>query len=245
MPQVLEGIIAAEKAGKKLLAVLIDPEKFYSLSVKEFLRKIPFLTTHIFIGGSTVIPEDLEKCTEAIKAETHLPVVLFPGDYRQVSDKADALLFLSLLSGRNPEYLIGQQVRSVPLIRKTQLEVIPTAYLLIDGGKECAVQRVSETQPLSQDNISEIVDTALAGFYSGKKIIYLEAGSGALNPVASEIISAVKGAVEIPVIVGGGIRSLEQLQKSYKAGADMVVIGTAFENNSFELQKDFKEFQQN
>ncbi|MHA6279255.1 phosphoglycerol geranylgeranyltransferase [Salinimicrobium sp. CAU 1759] len=242
MPQVLEGIIAAEKAGKKLLAVLIDPEKFDPASTKEFLRKIPFLTTHIFIGGSTVTPEDLENCTKAIKAETELSVVLFPGDHRQVSDKADALLFLSLLSGRNPDYLIGQQVRSVPLIRKTQLEVIPTAYLLIDGGKECAVERVSETRPLSQDKISEIVDTALAGFYAGKKLIYLEAGSGALNPVSSEIISAVKEAVDVPVIVGGGIRSSKQLSHAYAAGADLVVIGTAFENNSFELNGDVARF---
>lgn len=243
MPQVLEGIIAAEKAGKKLLAVLIDPEKFDPASAKEFLRKIPFLTTHIFIGGSTVTPEDLENCTEAIKAETDLPLVLFPGDHRQVSDKADALLFLSLLSGRNPDYLIGQQVRSVPLIRKTQLEVIPTAYLLIDGGKRCAVERVSATQPLSQDNTSQIVDTALAGFYAGKKLIYLEAGSGALNPVSSEIISAVKEAVDVPVIVGGGIRSSKQLSHAYAAGADLVVIGTAFENNSFELNGDVARFQ--
>lgn len=238
MPQVLEEIIAAEKAGKKLLAILIDPEKFDPSGAKEFLRKIPFLTTHIFIGGSTVTPQDLKECTEAIKAETSLPLVLFPGDHRQVSDKADALLFLSLLSGRNPDYLIGQQVRSVPLIRKTQLEVIPTAYLLIDGGKECTVQRVSETQPLPQHDISEIVDTALAGFYAGKKLIYLEAGSGALDPVSCEIISAVKEAVDVPVIVGGGIRSSQQLSRSYQAGADLVVIGTAFENGSFEPHRE-------
>ena len=241
MPQVLEGMIAAERAGKNLLAVLIDPEKFDPSRAQKFLRKIPFLTTHIFIGGSTVTPEDLEKCTEAIKAETDLPVVLFPGDHRQVSNKADALLFLSLLSGRNPDYLIGQQVRAVPFIRKTQLEVIPTAYLLIDGGKKCAVERVSDTKPLSQHNISEIVDTALAGVYAGKKLIYLEAGSGALNPVSSEIISAVKEAVDVPIVVGGGIRSSKQLSIAYDAGADLVVVGTAFENNSFRFHKDYQE----
>ncbi|WP_324719823.1 geranylgeranylglyceryl/heptaprenylglyceryl phosphate synthase [Salinimicrobium sp. HB62] len=238
MPQVLEGIIASEKAGNKLLAVLIDPEKFIPSTAKEFLKKIPFLTTHIFIGGSTVIPEDLENCTKAIKAETSLPVILFPGDHRQISNKADALLFLSLLSGRNPDYLIEQQVRAVPLIRKTQLEVIPTAYLLIDGGKECAVERVSKTRPLSQNDISEIVDTALAGYYAGKKLIYLEAGSGALNPVSPEIISAVKEAVDLPLIVGGGIRTSEQLEEAYNAGADLVVIGTAFENGSFQCSEN-------
>ncbi|NJW52983.1 geranylgeranylglyceryl/heptaprenylglyceryl phosphate synthase [Salinimicrobium oceani] len=233
MPRVLQEIIASKKAGQKLLAVLIDPEKFDPHNAKEFLRKIPFLTTHILIGGSTVAAEDLEVCVQAIKEQTDLPVILFPGDYRQISDSADALLFLSLLSGRNPEYLITQQVKAVPLIRKTSLEIIPTAYLLIDGGKECAVEKVSGTQPLSQNNISEIVDTAMAGFYAGKKLIYLEAGSGALNPVSSDIISAVKETVDIPIIVGGGIRSSKQLSLAYEAGANMVVIGTAFENGDF------------
>lgn len=231
-------------AGKKMLAVLVDPEKFDPGTAKDFLKKIPSSTTHIFIGGSTAGPDDLHASIHAIKSQTDLPLILFPGDYQQISDKADALLFLSLLSGRNPEYLIGQQVRSVALIRKTQLEVIPTAYILIDGGKECAVQRVSGTKPLSGDDISEIVDTALAGFYSGKKMIYLEAGSGALNAVSPEIISAVKEAVDIPLIVGGGIRSAKQLAAAYNAGADMVVIGTALETDTFEFQQDITGFQE-
>ncbi len=235
MPKVLEEIIFAEKSDKRLLAVLIDPEKFDSLKAQEFLRKIPFLTTHIFIGGSTVTPEELENCTKAIKAETDLPVILFPGDHQQISAKADALLFLSLLSGRNPDYLIEQQVRSVPLVRESGLEIIPTAYLLIDGGKECAVQRASRTNPLSQQDVQLIVDTALAGEYSGKQLIYLEAGSGAEIPVGSEIISAVKEAVQIPVIVGGGIRTRSQFEAAYEAGANMVVIGTAFEKGDFFL----------
>ncbi|MCC8359257.1 phosphoglycerol geranylgeranyltransferase [Salinimicrobium sediminilitoris] len=235
MPKVLEEIILAEKSDKRLLAVLIDPEKFDSLKAQEFLRKIPFLTTHIFIGGSTVTSEELENCTKAIKAETDLPVILFPGDHQQISARADALLFLSLLSGRNPDYLIEQQVRSVPLVRESGLEIIPTAYLLIDGGKECAVQRASRTTPLSQEDVQLIVDTALAGEYSGKQIIYLEAGSGAEIPVGSEIISAVKEAVQIPVIVGGGIRNRCQFEAAYEAGANMVVIGTAFEKGDFFL----------
>jgi phosphoglycerol geranylgeranyltransferase len=242
---VLHNIRENALAGKKMLAVLIDPEKFDPAGAQKFLRKISFLTTHIFIGGSTMAPEDLYACVNSIKAETNLPLVLFPGDHQQISNEADALLFLSLLSGRNSEYLIGQQVRSVPLIRKTRLEVIPTAYLLIDGGKECAVERVSNTKPLPQHNISEIVDTAMAGFYSGKKLIYLEAGSGALNPVSSGIISAVKEAVDLPLIVGGGIRSSEQLENSYKAGADLVVIGTAFENNTFTFQEGINSFRNN
>lgn len=233
MKYILQGILKAEKTGKKLLAVLIDPEKFDPKSAKDFIQKIPFSTTHIFIGGSTVSSEEIQVVTAAIKAETGLPLVLFPGDYRQISQAADAVLFLSLLSGRNPEYLIGQQVQSVPFLQKSRLEIIPTGYILIDGGNECAVQRVSQTLPLSQELPEVIVNTAVAGMYSGKKLIYLEAGSGAEKAVSPQIISAVKTAVELPVIVGGGIRSQEQLSAAYRAGADMVVVGTAFENGNF------------
>lgn len=233
MKHILKGFLEAEKAEKKLLAVLIDPEKFDPASAHEFLRKIPFSTTHIFIGGSTVSLEEIQNVTTAIKAQTDLPLILFPGDYKQISSDADAVLFLSLLSGRNPEYLIGQQLRSVPILKKSQLEIIPTGYILIDGGNECAVQRVSKTQPLSQEEPEVIVNTALAGKYSGKQLIYLEAGSGAEEPVRPQLISEVKLAVELPVIVGGGIKSQEQLLAAYKAGADMVVVGTAFENGNF------------
>ncbi|MFO7719432.1 MAG: geranylgeranylglyceryl/heptaprenylglyceryl phosphate synthase, partial [Gillisia sp.] len=161
------------------------------------------------------------------------PVVLFPGDHTQITELADALLFLSLISGRNPEYLIEQQVKSVEKLRNSSLEIIPTGYILIDGGTNCAVHRVSNTRPIPQFEIETIVNTALAGQYSGKKLIYLEAGSGALISVSEEIISAVKKAIDIPLIVGGGIRSKQHLKRSYEAGADMVVIGTAFENGEY------------
>ena len=233
MKHVLQEVTIAAKAGKKQLAVLIDPEKFEPSTAAEFLRKMPFLATHIFIGGSTVTPAEMEACVTAIKAETSLPIIIFPGDYRQICEDADALLFLSLLSGSNPEYLIGQHVNAVPLLRDSDLEIIPTAYLLINGGRECAVQRVSRTAPLDPENVELIVNTALAGKYQGKKLIYLEAGSGARIPVSSEVISAVKAAVELPLIVGGGIRSQVQLEAAYNAGADWVVIGTAFEQENF------------
>lgn len=233
MKQVLRNLTEASKAGEKQLAVLIDPEKFDPETASEFLRKIPFVTTHIFIGGSTVTSEEMEACVEAIKAETSLPLVIFPGDYQQISGSADALLFLSLLSGRNSEYLIGQQVKSVPFLRESGLEIISTGYLLINGGNECAVQRVSGTPPLDPKNVELIVNTALAGRFLGKQLIYLEAGSGALNPVPPKIINEVKAAVELPLIVGGGIRNKEQLQAAHTAGADLVVIGTAFEQEDF------------
>lgn len=221
------------ETGKKQLAVLIDPDKFLESEAESFLSELPEETTHIFVGGSTVAPDKTERSVRAIKLFSDLPVVLFPGDHSQITERADALLFLSLISGRNPEYLIEQQVKSVKKLRNSTLEIIPTGYILIDGGSQCAVHRVSNTKPISQIEIETIVNTALAGQYSGKKLIYLEAGSGAKFPVSDEIISAVKEAINIPLIVGGGIRSKKQLKRSCEAGADMVVIGTAFENGEY------------
>lgn len=224
----------AVREQRKLLAILIDPDKFDEKTAGDFFGKIPNAATHIFVGGSLVAEGRTCQVVKAIKNFCGLPIVLFPGDHSQISSHADALLFLSLISGRNPEYLIEQQVRSVEKIRNTNLEIIPTGYILIQGGKETSVQKVSGTLPLPQNNIQQIVHTALAGQYSGKKLVYLEAGSGADFPVSSEVIKAVKSALEIPVIVGGGIRSSEQLQLAYHSGADLVVIGTAFENDSFQ-----------
>ncbi|PKD21894.1 geranylgeranylglyceryl phosphate synthase [Salegentibacter salinarum] len=224
-------ISLAATNGKKQLAILVDPDKFIEAETGFYLKKLPKETTHIFVGGSTVDKSKTEKTVHAIKVETDLPVILFPGDYSQITEIADALLFLSLISGRNPEYLIEQQVKSVEKLKNSKLEIIPTAYILIDGGKECAVQRVSGTKPIPQSQVETIVNTALAGEFSGKKLIYLEAGSGADFPVSEEIIAEAKKALTIPLIVGGGIRSLEQQNKAYKAGADMIVMGTHFETN--------------
>src|SRR5690606_38314394 len=158
------------------------------------------------------------------------PVILFPGDHSQITDLADGLLFLNLVSGRNPEYLINQQVKAAEKLHYTSLEIIPMGYILIDGGKESAVERVSKTKAISQDKISFIVNTALAAQFMGNHLIYLEAGSGALNPVSPEIIKAVKDVVTIPLVVGGGIRTKEQQRAALHAGADLLVIGTAFED---------------
>lgn len=225
-------LIASEK-GLKKLAVLIDPEKFEEAETAFFLNHLPKSVTHIFVGGSTAEAYKTELTVKAIKAETNLPVVLFPGDHSQITNEADALLFLSLISGRNPEYLIEQQVRSAEKLINSELEVIPTGYILIDGGKECAVHRKSNTSPIPQQEITRIVHTALAGKLSGKQVIYLEAGSGADIPVSFGVISAVKKATNIPLVVGGGIRTIQQLEQAYKAGADLVVIGTAFESGDF------------
>jgi phosphoglycerol geranylgeranyltransferase len=235
MGAILKNIQEAAAKKCRLLAVLIDPEIFIKEGADNFFKILPEQVTHIFVGGSTAGAAETRKTLEAIKEKTNLPVIIFPGDHSQISSRAHGLLFLSLISGRNPEYLIEQQVKSVKHLRQTSLEIIPTGYILIDGGKNCAVQRVSNTKPISQNEIVTIVDTALAGEYSGKKLIYLEAGSGARIPVSPHIITAVKEALTIPLIVGGGIRSREQLETAYVAGADMVVIGTAFENGDYFL----------
>ena len=214
---------------EKQLAILIDPEKFTISEAKSFLKKIPKETTHLFVGGSTVANGKTKETVKALKAETKLPIFLFPGDYSQITPLADALLFLTLLSGRNAEYLVGQQIKSISKLKNTSLEIISTGYILIDGGNHSAVSKVTKTEPLRQENIEEIVHTALAGQYMGARLIYLEAGSGAKFPVNTEIISEVRKAINIPLIVGGGIKTETQKQNAYNSGAAMVVMGTAYE----------------
>lgn len=223
-------ILKSVAANEKLLAILIDPDKFETSEVDSFLNKIPNNTTHLFVGGSTVANGETESVVKALKQNTKLPIFLFPGDYSHITPLADVLLFLTLLSGRNAEYLVGQQVKSIAMLKNSPLEIIPSGYLLIDGGNHSSVSKVTATEPLSQENVQDIVHTALAGQYMGAKLIYLEAGSGAKFPVKPEIITKVKEAIKIPLIVGGGIRSESQKQAAYLAGADMIVMGTAYEN---------------
>lgn len=229
---ILEHIHTAAKNSEKLLAVLIDPDKVASETIELISKKVQAIgPDYIFVGGSTVSAGVTESFVEIFKKFCDIPVVLFPGCESQITHKADALLFLSLLSGRNPEYLIEQQLRAVKKLENSTLEVIPTGYILVDGGTTSSVQKVSNTAPISQIEIDAIVRTAKAGEYMGKQLIYLEAGSGAKTPVNSEIISEVKNILQIPLIVGGGLRSKEQIEKAYRSGADLVVVGTAFEQN--------------
>lgn len=218
---------------EKLLAILLDPDKTSLDKLPEITSRIEKLNANfIFVGGSFVENGITDLFVKTLKKHTKLPVVLFPGDFSQLTNQADALLFLSLLSGRNPEYLIEQQIKSVPFLKNSSLEIIPTGYILIDGGTNSSVLKTSNTKPISQENISLAIDTAVAGMYKGKQLIYLEAGSGAKFPVNSQLISAVKQHISIPLIVGGGIKSKEQLNNAYENGADLVVVGTAFENNA-------------
>ena len=231
-------ILQAIQSKRKLLAILIDPEKIefdVIPTLCDKIKKSP--ATHIFFGGSTYDGNDFDEIVKRIKQKLDLPVFLFPGDYNQISEAADALLFLSLVSGRNPEYLIEQQIKAVEKLEHSSLEIIPTAYLLIESGVKTAVERVSQTKPLDRKDLKIIKNTAKASEYLGMKLVYLEAGSGAKIGVSKEIIEAVKQKINIPLIVGGGIKSALEIENTFSAGADMVVIGTAFEENPnfFEL----------
>lgn len=225
-------ILAAKKQNKKQIAILLDPDKIEinKLSIIcDKINKTP--ATLVFIGGSSFEGKHLDQLIAKIKTQIKLPIVLFPGNPSQISAEADAILFLMLLSGRNPEYLIEHQVNAVPILEKTNLEIISTGYILIESGHQTAVERVSKTKPLSRTNLEYVAQTAKAGQYIGNKLIYLEAGSGAQNAVPLEMIKKVSNTISIPLLVGGGIRSKKQIEEAFKNGADIVVIGTAFEND--------------
>ena len=230
---IYENILQAKAKNEKLLAILIDPEKVTvedAIILAKKIKNSP--ATHIFVGGSTFSGSHLGKLITVLKQKTNLPTLIFPGHPLQISEEADGILFLSLLSGRNPDYLIEHQINSVRILEQTNLEVISTAYLLIDGGKETAVQSVSQTKPIAHSDIELAYRTAKAGELLGMKLIYLEAGSGANQKVSLEMIKYITENCKIPVIVGGGIRSMQTIQQVYDSGADLVVIGTAFENDS-------------
>jgi len=232
MKNLYHNILQAKAANKKLLAILIDPDKIDLGSVSMLSKKINASpATHIFIGGSIVESNIIDALIIQLKEEVQLPIILFPGNPSQISAKADGLLFLMLLSGRNPEYLIEHQIQAVPILDQTNLEIISTGYILIESGNETAVEKVSQTKPLPRNNADYVLQTAKAGAYIGNKLIYLEAGSGAQFPVPTNMIAQVSKGISLPLIVGGGIRSQSEIQAAYDAGADMVVIGTAFENN--------------
>jgi phosphoglycerol geranylgeranyltransferase len=238
MKELYKDILQAKKENRKLLAILLDPEKLLISEIKGLSDKInKSPATHIFIGGSTYNGNQLDDLIKELKLYLNLPILIFPGDYKQISNEADAILFLSLLSGRNADYLIEHQVNAVPILEKTKLEIISTGYLLIDGGTETAVERVSETKPLDRNNIDYVCQTAKAGEYLGNKLVYLEAGSGAKLSIPLEMISQVSNKITIPLIVGGGIHSKKAIDEAFNAGADLVVVGTAFEsdNTFFEL----------
>ena len=232
MTNIYKDILKAKSENTKLLAILLDPDKVVLENLSVLISKINHSpATHIFIGGSLVENNILDELIIEIKKYCPLPIVLFPGNPSQISDKADAILFLSLISGRNSDFLIEHQVKAAPILKQTQLEIISTGYILIESGSETAVERISKTKPMSRDNLDLVLSTAQAGEMLGNKLIYLEAGSGAKQAVPLEMIKKVSENIEIPLLIGGGIIDLQGIQNAYKAGADLVIIGTAFEND--------------
>jgi phosphoglycerol geranylgeranyltransferase len=232
MTNIYDQILKSKISNQKLLAILLDPDKIDLNNAEILIGKInESPATHIFIGGSLVENNILDELISNINEKCDLPIVLFPGNPSQISDKADAILFLSLISGRNPDFLIEHQVKAAPILKQTDLEIISTGYILIESGTETAVERVSKTKPLERKNLDLVLATAQAGEMLGNKLIYLEAGSGAKQAVSLEMIKKVSQNIEIPLIVGGGIIDLQGIQKAYDSGADLVVIGTAFEND--------------
>ncbi|HLF53372.1 geranylgeranylglyceryl/heptaprenylglyceryl phosphate synthase [Flavobacterium sp.] len=232
MHSIYSDILKAKAVNQKLLAILLDPDKIVWETLDELISKInQSPATHIFVGGSLVETNTIDKLIIQLKENVNLPIVLFPGNPSQISDKADGILFLSLISGRNSDYLIEHQVQAAPILKKTNLEIISTGYILVESESETAVSRVSQTLPLDRNNSEYILQTAQAGEMLGNKLIYLEAGSGAKLSVPLKMIQLVSQNIEIPLLVGGGIRNQKGIQDAYDSGADLVVIGTAFENN--------------
>lgn len=220
----------ADKKGQ--IAVLIDPEKCSDqVQLAELLKKATFANIdYLFVGGSTVTREEFINCIDFIKLNSDIPVVIFPGAPHQISEKADALLYLSLISGRNPDFLIGHHVLSASEVFDMDVEILPTGYILIDGGTNSSVAYVSQTTPIPGDKMSIIMNTSKAGLLQGKQILFFDAGSGAKFHVPSDVIKEVNR-LNAPIIVGGGIRTLDQIKEIHSAGANVAVIGNKIEEN--------------
>jgi putative glycerol-1-phosphate prenyltransferase len=218
--------------GKKKLAVLVDPDNYTETTLKALIEiSLRNNVTYFLVGGSLLHQNKFENTVRLLKQQSKIPVIIFPGSAFQVSADADGILFLSLVSGRNPEYLIAQQVAAAPVVKQTQLEVIPTAYILVEGGNNSTTAYITQTIPIPANKPQIVATTALAASYLGMKAIYLEAGSGAEFPVNIEAIQSVKKNVGLPLIVGGGINNAEKAKAAFDAGADVVVVGNILESN--------------
>mgnify|MGYP006140029999 FL=1 len=225
-------ILANKKEGKKLFALLIDPDKQDKAELISVITKAnQAKADYFFVGGSLLTNDNLDSCLVTLKENSCIPVVLFPGNAMQVNDKADGILFLSLISGRNAEMLIGRQVITAPILKQSSLEVLPTGYMLIDSGKPTTASYMSNTTPIPADKNAVAACTAMAGEMLGLKLIFMDGGSGAKNPISEKMITTVSKSVDTPLIIGGGISSGEKAAANCKAGADIIVVGNAIEKN--------------
>ena len=227
--EILQTFDDLNRLGRKGLAVLIDPDKCSNTHLKWLIDTgLKCDLDYFVVGGSLILKDQSELIIRSIKSSCEIPVISFPGNISQLCRYADGILFLSLISGRNPEYLIGQQVQAAPLLKQMDIEVISTGYMIV-GNSDTTVAYISNTQPIPLNNISIAVSTALAGEMLGLKTIYLDAGSGAKYPVPYEMINSVKNNISIPLIVGGGIKTQEAAVAALSAGADIIVIGNGVE----------------
>jgi len=233
MKQTLYNILSERKQqARKSFAVLIDPDKVDNNRLDKLMAiATQSAVDYFFLGGSLVVSNHLDDCVLHLKANCNIPVILFPGSPNQLSRHADALLYLSLISGRNPELLIGQHVISAPAVRKSGIEILPTGYMVIDGGAPTTVSYISNAAPIPSDKNEIAVCTAMAGEMLGMKLIYMDAGSGARRAISEEMISSVARSIEVPLIVGGGITEPEKAYLNCKAGADILVVGNAIEKD--------------
>lgn len=232
LKEIYSSLCERKQNGKKSFAVLIDPDKVNEEKLERLIRlSLTAKVDYFLVGGSLVISNYLDECVQFIKRNCQIPVLLFPGSSSQVSKYADALLYLSLISGRNPELLIGQHVVSAASIKKSGLEIISTGYMVIDGGAPTTVSYISNATPLPADKNEIAMCTAMAGEMLGMKLIYMDAGSGAKVPISEGMISKVAQNIEVPLIVGGGIKEPEKAYLNCKAGADVIVVGNAIEKD--------------
>jgi len=233
MTKIYQHIIDCKKEKKKLFAILIDPDKQTKESLLQIIEKAKSVNVDLFfVGGSLLTNNSLDFCISIIKQNCKIPVLLFPGNAMQVNNKADGILFLSLISGRNAELLIGNHMITAPFLKESDIEVLPTGYMLIDSGKATTVSYMSNTTPIPHDKNDIAVCTAIAGEMLGLKMIYMDGGSGAINSVSEKMITSVAKNIDVPLIVGGGINRVEQAKEKCRAGADMIVVGNAIEKDN-------------
>lgn len=226
-------LVNRKQKGQKSFAVLIDPDKVNEQKINELVKlSIDANVDYFLVGGSLVISSNLDECVQQIKKVCNIPVILFPGSPSQISSYADALLYLSLISGRNPELLIGQHVISAPFVKQSGLEIISTGYMVVDGGAPTTVSYISNASPIPSDKNEIAMCTAMAGEMLGMKVIYMDSGSGAKRSVTESMIEAVAKSIAVPLIVGGGITDPEKAYRNCKAGADVIVIGNAIEKDA-------------
>lgn len=238
MPKkILQTLIQRKQQGIKSFALLIDPDKFDENIGQTFLQMPGFTQVDfIFVGGSLITGDNFSITVQWLQKNTDKPIIIFPGSNMHIDMAADAILFLSLISGRNPDFLIGQQIVAAPILRQSNLEILPTGYMLVESGRQTTVSYISNTTPIPYDKPEVAACTAMAGEMLGLQLIYADAGSGAEKPISPKMISMIRKVVEAPIIIGGGINTPGKAQQALKAGADVIVVGNAIEKDATVLQ---------